>query len=192
MNKRNWILSLIVILWLGIITYGFSVLLDYEFKVNSNSTTIKSWPANSQLKQDPKLDTLLIFVHPHCPCSRASIAELDRLLTSFHQKLHTIVIFSKPAGKDDAWLKSDLWTKAESLPGATIFVDDENKEAKIFMANTSGEILLFKRGGALIYHGGITSSRGHEGDNHGKTLISNYLKTGRMPGEEGQAFGCSL
>lgn len=192
MNQRKLILSFIVILWLGIISYGFSVLLDYEFKVNSKSTAIKSWPDNSQLKQDPRLDTLLIFVHPHCPCSRASMAELDRLLTSFHQKLHTIVIFSKPAGKDDTWLKSDLWTKAQSLPGATIYVDDENKEAKLFMTNTSGEILLFKNNGTLVYHGGITSSRGHEGDSHGKALISNYLKTGHVPGEEGQAFGCSL
>ncbi len=192
MNKKNLILSLIVILWLSAIGYGFSILLHYQFKANSEVTGIESWPNNSKLKLDPRLDTLLIFVHPHCPCSRASVAELNKLLTSFHQKLHTIVIFSKPKSKDDVWLKSDLWTKAESLPGAIIYVDDDNEEAKKFMTNTSGEVLLFKSNGTLVYHGGITGSRGHEGDNKGKTLISNYLKTGRMPGEEGQAFGCSL
>ncbi len=192
MSKRNLFIALIIILWLIMISYGYSVLMHYEFKPSSQLTTLQSWPTNSQLKLDPKLDTLLIFVHPHCPCSRASMAELNRLLSNYHHKLKTIVIFSKPKGKDSTWLKSDLWNQAQSLPGATIYVDNENKEAKIFMTNTSGEVLLFKTNGMLVYHGGITGSRGHEGDNKGKTIISNYLKTGVIETKEGYAFGCVL
>jgi len=190
--KKNLLWILALVLWLSILAYGFSIVLNYEFKTNPKLISVKTWPDTSKLKLDSKLDTLLIFVHPHCPCSRASLAELNRLLTSFHQKLHTIVIFSKPAGKNDSWLKGDLWDKAQALPGATIYVDDENQEAKRFGTNTSGEILLFKPNSTLVYHGGITASRGHEGDNKAKESITNYLATGELPQKEGRIFGCVL
>lgn len=192
MNKNNWILSLVLILWLAVIGCGFAIILDHEFKASSKATQIRHWPPNTKLTLDSELDTLLIFIHPHCPCSRASLAELNRLLTSFHHKLNTIVLFSKPDGKDDSWVKGDLWNQAQRLPNTQVYLDDNNTESQKFITNTSGEILLFRKDGILIYHGGITASRGHEGDNKGKSLISKYLKTGKIPKEEGEAFGCIL
>ncbi len=192
MNRNNLLLSLGLILWLSIIAYGYSLVIHYELKPNSQITSLQAWPDNSQLKLDPQRDTLIIFVHPKCPCSKASIAELDRLLTSFHDRLRTIVVFIKPEGQSESWVKGNLWTKVQSLPEVTVYIDNDNQETHNFMVDTSGEVLLFNINGKLIYHGGITASRGHEGDNKGRTLISNYLRTGTIKEKQGYAFGCTL
>lgn len=192
MNKNHFILSSVILLWLVVIAYGYILITHYELKPSSKITKLRSWPSDSHLKHDSKLATLVIFIHPQCPCSKASIAELDRLLTSFHNKLKTIVVFSKPKGESEAWVKSSLWTKVQSLTGVISYIDNDNFEANNFMVDTSGEVLLFDASGKLIYHGGITASRGHEGDNKGKTTISDYLRTGRINEKEGYAFGCVL
>ena len=38
------------------------------------------WPPSSQIPLDQTSPTLLLFLHPRCPCSRSSLAELERLL----------------------------------------------------------------------------------------------------------------
>ena len=50
-----------------------------------------------------------MLTHPHCPCSRASIGELARLMAQAQGRVTAYVLFIKPAGSPEDWENSDLW-----------------------------------------------------------------------------------
>jgi hypothetical protein len=52
--------------------------------------------------------------------------------------------------------------------------------------------MVYDAGGALLFSGGITGSRGHAGDNAGRSSIVALLN--RLPGTHTSTnvFGCSL
>lgn len=185
---------MLLIIWLGLIVFGYRILLNYEFRTNpTDNESIKKFPKASKLKLDPHQETLLMFAHPHCPCSKASLEELNKLLAgSPHNKLKVIIVFVKPKKFDETWVKADLWQRAITMPNVSTYIDEENHEAKLFKANTSGEIFLFRPNGGLVFHGGITASRGHEGDSKGRSSITKYLKTKKISVKESPAFGCVL
>ena len=56
---------------------------------------------------------------------------------------------------------------------------------------TSGHALLFDRDGHLLFSGGITPARGHEGDNFGASAIAARL-AGRPAPAETPVFGCPI
>ena len=64
----------------------------------SAASPIHRWPATSQLVRDPGRPTLIMFVHPHCPCSRATLAELDRLLSPRRDRVAVRIVMVRPSG----------------------------------------------------------------------------------------------
>jgi hypothetical protein len=59
-----------------------------------------------------------------------------------------------------------------------------------FHANTSGEVFVYDCRGKLRFHGGITSARGHEGDNLGESAVINIALGGESNVERSPVFGC--
>jgi hypothetical protein len=70
--------------------------------------------------------------------------------------------------------------------------DDDGVEAARFQALTSGATALYDPQGRLLFSGGITSARGHEGDSFGIRRISSLLRTGKADRADAPVFGCSL
>ena len=116
-----------------------------------------------------------MFVHPKCPCTRASIAELARLATTCQGSLDVLILLVKPPGTDENWERTDLREKALLIPGARVLPDADGRIAKQFGAVTSGETCFYDRFGQLRFHGGITISRGHHGQNPGRSFIAEHL-----------------
>jgi hypothetical protein len=186
-------LSFAVLLWLCVTVAGIFYLAKYE-NTPAESGTIypANFPAESEIKADENLPTLIFFSHPKCPCTRASLHELNRLMTDVDGRLKAYVVFTKPVGADENWAQTDLRTIAENIPNVRVLIDEDERETKVFNAQTSGLVLLYDRRGKLRYDGGITASRGHEGDNTGRAAITNiithdYDETSEMP-----VFGCPL
>ena len=72
------------------------------------------------------------------------------------------------------------------------YVDDEGIEARRFGVSTSGQTLLYDKAGALLFSGGITGARAHQGDNDGRRSIVALLNR-KTPGRTAtNVFGCSL
>jgi hypothetical protein len=115
-------------------------------------------------------------IHPHCPCSRASIGELSILMTRSRSRMTAFVLFVEPPGFGDAWTKTDLWSSAGAITGVTRLID-RGAEATLFNAATSGQTMVYDRRGHLIFSGGITAARGHLGDNSGVTSIAALIDT---------------
>jgi hypothetical protein len=60
-----------------------------------------------------------MFVHPHCPCSRASIHELARLMAQAGPALKADLFFYRPETETRQWVETDLWAEASVMPGVT-------------------------------------------------------------------------
>ena len=78
-----------------------------------------TWPAGANVARDAHTPVLLLFLHPHCPCSRATLGELARLLARVQAPLATFALFYRPADAEAGWERTDLWDSAAAIPGCT-------------------------------------------------------------------------
>lgn len=190
-RNRAWLL--VGLVWAGAVASGFTILLRYSSTPALEQGAHPSrWPAAARLARDPGRATLVMFAHPHCPCTRASLAELARLMARFDRRLQAYVLVVRPHGTDDAWAATGLGERAAGIAGVTALADREGVEAARFGATTSGMTLLYDPDGRLRFSGGLTSGRGHEGPSFGQRRIAAVLtnRTADLP--HAPVFGCSL
>jgi hypothetical protein len=135
---------------------------------------------------------LRMFVHPRCPCTRASIAELRNLLAAAHADVYAEVVLVLPPGAADAWRDSPIAAAAAAIPGVVVRCDERGAEAEEFGVQTSGHVLLYGPDGRLKFTGGITRSRGHEGDSTGGRAVVALLRHERAAETQHAVFGCPL
>ena len=160
------------------------------FKISEIPHALPIFPQNQQITFDKTKANLILFIHPFCPCSYATVNELKRVLAKTNADIAINVVFIKPKGLSDI-KKNELYQKISLIKGTNIIFDKNNVIAEEFKTNTSGSILLYNKNGNLIFQGGITGGRAEEGDNLGKSKLIEALKK-----ESGQwqspIFGCSL
>lgn len=193
--KNGWSQGLLIlggILWFALLAAGFTLLEREEFTPVANAPVTTNFPPNSAIQLAADKPTLLLFFHPHCPCSRASLHELDGLLTETQNKLSVFLIFTIPKGVPPGWEEGDLWKSAAAMPGVRVLRDQGGLEAHRFGVTGSGHTLLYNPSGELLFSGGITPSRGHEGDNAGRSAIISIVLNGHALVDHTPVFGCSL
>jgi len=186
--RRRHVLAFVAV-WLGAALAGHAALARYQAIPGAVLAPPAVWPANSRIERVPGRPALLLFAHPGCPCTRASVHELEWLITRF-PTLAVKVIAIDPEGfsrVDDAGIVA----AAASLPGVEV-VRAPPAEADRFGVLTSGHALVFAADGRLLFSGGITSSRGHEGDNVGLERIAAILSGGTPDRRDSPVFGCAL
>ncbi|HKR01104.1 MAG TPA: hypothetical protein VJT09_10550 [Pyrinomonadaceae bacterium] len=191
-RRVRFILLASVTVWLFAVGYGLSVLWGYENAPGALARPPVQWPIDSRIQPAPDGFTLVMLAHPHCPCTRASVNELAMLMAHSQGRLRAYVLFLKPAGFSEDWEKTDLWQSAASIPGVKAIVDVEGAEARRFNAATSGQTVLYNAQGQLVFNGGITGSRGHSGDNAGRSAIESLVNAGKAERAETFVFGCPL
>ena len=126
------------------------------------------WPQASCIHLSDQCHTLVMFAHPKCPCTRASLGELAKILTRCPNTVTPHVVFFKPSDTSEKWDHTDQWLTAAGTPGVNVIRDIDGVEASLFQATTSGQTLLYNAAGELLFSGGITLARGHAGDNPGR------------------------
>jgi hypothetical protein len=191
-SRKSKITLLCISVWMLTIGSGLRMMLAYDNSPGVIATAPTTWPAASHVSRQPGLPTLVMMVHPHCPCSRASIGELAQLMAELPIPVNAHVLFIKPPDFPEQWEQTDLWTSAAMIPGVQTSLDDEGAEARLFGSQTSGQVMLYDKSGQLIFKGGITSSRGHSGDNDGRRAIVSLLTEHREGRTETPVFGCPL
>lgn len=113
-------------------------------------------------------------------------------MTHCQGRLIAQVLFIEPAGTKADWVETDLWRSAAAMPGVTVHRDEAGIEARRFGCETSGQALLYGREGRLMFQGGITSARGHAGDNIGRSAVEALLFQGQARQTQTPVFGCPL
>lgn len=179
--------------WLAAVAAGFAILWKYKTTPAERIDAAPAqWPAGTALARSTERATLLLFAHPRCACTRASIAELARIMARFHDRVEARVSFWMPRDAPADWATGDLWSSAARIPGVAVVRDDEGREASRFAAGTSGDVLLYDARGRLQFKGGITPARAHEGDSFGQERIASLLTTGAADRADAPVFGCAL
>jgi hypothetical protein len=189
-RSRVWIA--IIAAWSLAILVGARVLLTYSNTPGTPASPPVDWPSQAPIKHADGRASLLVFVHPQCPCSRASIEELDRILVSVHDRVETTVFFYTPPQSSENWAHTDLWKSAAAIPTVRVLADRDARAARRFGARTSGQTLLYDSQRHLVFSGGITASRGHAGDNDGRDAIVSLLFGEQPHRRTTPAYGCAL
>jgi hypothetical protein len=189
---RALVLALVCLVWISGVIAGLGILVEYSNAQGSPSAPQARWPAESALQREADRATLVMLVHPHCPCTRASIGELAIVMRHCLQRVKAHVLFVRPAGMPEDWEKADLWSSAAAIPGVEVRSDPEGWEARRFGAATSGAVLLYDTRGALIFQGGITAARGHSGENAGRSSVVALLTHAGEARARTPVFGCPL
>jgi hypothetical protein len=179
-------------LWLLLVAGAMTLLAAYSNTPGIAGVAPTHWPSDSQIVRDPGRPTLLVLAHPQCPCTNATLGELELLIAQTQGKVNAHVVFVRPPGLPEDLVKGDLWRKASAIPGVTVEIDNGNVETRRFHVETSGEALLYGSDGRLLFAGGITLSRGHSGDNPGRTAITALINRGSADQTTTPVFGCSL
>jgi hypothetical protein len=173
---------------------GLAAMAKYDQNPGTVGNTPHEWPVTAaQVALDPSRPTLVMFAHPKCPCTRASLAELNRLLARCEGQVAVHLFFFAPEEAPADWKHTGLWDSAESIPGVVVEQDPGGALAKRFGAETSGFVALYDPHGRLLFKGGITAGRGHEGDNEGESTIAALLTANTAPVRpETRVFGCPI
>jgi hypothetical protein len=191
-KRSHGFLAAAGVLWGSLLVVGFLFLAQEEFTPVEVSIPMTLFPPSSAVRLVSDKLTLVLFAHPHCPCTRASLHELDGLLAETQNRVSVTVVFTVPDGVPAGWEQGDLWNSATSIPGLRVIRDQGGGEAHRFDVEGSGHVLLYAPSGKLLFSGGITSSRGHEGDNVGRSAIVSFILNGHTRVSHTPVFGCSL
>jgi hypothetical protein len=183
---------IVCLFWLLGAASGFGILMKYQSTEGPVGKTSQRWPKGAQVILDQRRKTLVMFAHPQCPCTRASIEELNRLMAKSNGNLVAHVLFYRPKSYAIDWAKTDLWGSAAAIPGVSVQEDIDGAQAHLFGAETSGCVLLYDTHGQLLFNGGITESRGHAGDNAGENTIVSLVSGQAASLKQTPVFGCSL
>lgn len=133
-----------------------------------------------------------MFVHPQCPCTRASIAQLAEILSKSPAPIATRLYFYSPDGQPASWVEAENWALAAAIPGVQRVHDRDGEWATRFRAGASGHTVVYRGDGALAFSGGITASRGHLGTSLGGEAILRIARGESPDVMTAPAFGCSI
>jgi hypothetical protein len=188
--RRHVMLAGVLLAWLGVVIGGWLGLSAYAQRAGADSSAP---PRIERLANEPAgRFRLMMFVHPHCGCSLSSMRELERTLARCQGRVAAEIYFFRPLSVDDNWTHGALWNLAANIPDASIQVDPSGAQAHQFAVKTSGSVLLYDPQGRLCFQGGLTASRGHEGDSAGKAAIIAIAHGKTESASATRVFGCAL
>lgn len=173
------------IVWFGACILGFAWLTTYEL------TPGKATPACTKLASGANGYTLAVYIHPLCPCSGATLAELQKLLNDCDQ-VSARVYFVKHEALSYDLQKTRIWQSAAALPRTELIVDAKGESCRSMKVETSGQTILADKDGQVLFAGGITGARGHIGNNLGSQAVRNLVNGSSQSVRRTPVFGCAI
>ncbi len=191
-SRKDALLGVVTGLWAAAAVAGFAAVWRYKSTPGAPEQAPASWPAAASAMLAADRPTLVLFAHPRCPCTRASLAELARLTARLEQPVRTHIVFVHPVGVQTDWLDTDLVQSARAIPGAEITDDHGEVLTRMFGSTTSGHARLYGPDGELWFSGGLTEARGHEGRSVGQESLVALINGRQAVARTTPTFGCHL
>ena len=180
------------VIWAIAVVIGLCMLFQYQTTAGVIGKPVERWPAGSRVVPAEGRAHLVMVAHPRCPCTRASINALARIMAHAQDRATATVLFLRPKSAAIGWEQTDLWRSAAAIPGVQVVCDDGGNEATRFGVESSGHVLLYDRNGWQRFSGGITAGRGHFGDNAGLDHCIAFIDGRKTDRHDTPVFGCSL
>jgi hypothetical protein len=191
-RRSGWVIWVVTALWFAAFAAGTVVFLRFEFTPGHQTSAPRSWPQDSSIALASDGMTLVLFAHPHCVCTRASLDELQVVLSHHSRPLKAAVVFVQLPAFTDEEMRDESWEKAGRIPGLERRIDEGGVEARRFGALVSGYTVLYDAAGKLLFDGGVTGSRGQIGANAGRNSVIGFLRDGEADASRTPVFGCYL
>ena len=134
---------------------------------------------------------MVVFLHPHCPCSRATLDAIKEILKNRSASIQINAVFVVPPEVQSGWEESPLLEECRSIPGIVTSLDFGGKESNLFGAKTSGDVFIFNSQGKVIFSGGITNGRGQVWTDRERETFESAL-TSPNHIEHAPTYGCAL
>ena len=193
MSKRVLMIGLVLAgaLWVATIAAAFEAIRRFEITPGAPASAPRVWPAATTVPRNEGTWSLVMLVHPHCSCSRASVQELAEIVEKAPRDVETTVLVYRPHEMAAGWERTNVYDAATRLRRARVRLDVDGAEAERFGGFTSGQTFLYDADGRLRFAGGVTSLRGHAGLNRGRAdvirIANNRDGNGSHP-----VFGCAI
>ena len=194
MKRRVLITASLVVaglIWAATVGAMYQAVRRFETTPGRGAAVRTMWPVRSRIVPDRNRWTLVMLIHPHCSCTRASLQELERIIEMSGPSLQTYVLVYRPSDFKAGWEKTETFEAAKHLQRARVIVDPDGREARLFGGFTSGQTFLYDGDGALRFSGGVTSLRGHAGVNRGSMDVVDIVHAKARQGTH-PVFGCAI
>jgi hypothetical protein len=192
-SRQRWATFTATLIWGSAVAIGFLALRLHAASPGRSGPAVERWPGRTQIPLSSRQPTLVVAVHPLCPCTQASVAELARLLSTCEGQVEVYILVFFPERAGHGWSPTDRLRRLATLPDVHLLDDPGGEEAARFGAQTSGLVALYAQDGRLLFRGGITGARGHEGDNEGRRTLVCLIRGDSLPHpRETPVFGCPI
>ena len=148
---------------------------NYKSCFGSNTTAATHWPAQVRLARSQQQATLVVFLHPHCINSSVTLTELAKILPALRGKAQVYLSFYSPRNQQVTWVKHSPWKQAERMQNVNIYADINGEDSEKFGAQSSGEMFLYDKTGALVFHGGLNRKFGFMGGRAGVEALLAWI-----------------
>lgn len=177
--------------WVGAALFGWSAMLEHAYRPQATGEAVTRWPQTG-IEVSTLGHRIVVFAHPLCPCTQATLDTIDELLTRLPQTASVHVVFCTAGLDAQAIAHSRSLAFARRLPGVVVCCDETGEEARRFGATISGEVFAFDPDGRRVFHGGITPGRGHRGTSAGRDQLEHLLAGRHHEPCTSSVFGCAL
>jgi len=192
--RGNVLRNTALVAWIVALIAGFIWLCAYSNSagpIEEAPEQLDPLPHPELVGQDSKM--LLVFFHPRCPCTWATARQLDRIVRKNETPCKVLAYAFYPPDQSEeervAWIQTKLTDFIANIPNANVVADVGGNEALRNGAFTSGTVLFYDKG-QLKFQGGVTSTRGHEGDSIGSDAINSLLMGQKAVHSKSPVFGC--
>ena len=189
MRFRKPVVATLLASWCVAVGVGVVIAFGYSTTAGAAGATPSTWPSDSVIRPTSDGFTVVMFLHPSCSCSVASLHELADAVGQGGAPHHVVLAFADTSGDPTGGV---AWSAADRVPGATRWIDRGGVEAARFGAVTSGFTVVYDRRGALRFAGGVTAARGEVGDNIGRRQVAAALAGDSNDVRRHAVFGCAI
>lgn len=165
----------LILAWVGAFAAGTHAFMRWESTPGASAASAPSAKPAAAWR-------LTMVAHPQCPCTKASLAVLERIVRE--GGLQATVLF---VGRED----SETVRAARRIPGVTVERESAPDSTRDHGARTSGQAFLFDPTGRIRFSGGLTAGRGAATPSSGAAAIRSIL-LGSDTHAEAPVFGCAL
>lgn len=190
---RRRVLAAGVAVWATAAVAGLGAMMRSAATPDAPADTRPVWPAEVSIRPDAARPTLVVCLHPRCPCSDATLDALAELLAS-DATVTAYVLFAVPASPGPGWTDAALVERARHMPRVVVRIDTGGRDCAALGARTSGQTFLYDTAGRLSFAGGMTPGRGETGSSDGAAAVRARLADPSALShlDRTPVFGCAL
>ena len=172
-------------LWIGTIVASFGALERYSLQAGPAGAPAVGAPAWLRAHQKGHRPLLALVIHPLCPCTDASLAEVRDFMVRSEGRCDVLIV----QVSDSAALEV-----GQTIAGTTISTlrDRDGSIARLLGARTSGDSVFVDAEGRLRFQGGITIARGHRGESPAQLALLDLVDGRTATLCVSPVYGCSL